>query len=416
MAVYEIIPSTNVKMEDIRDTLNDAGGSVDNTLGSFFNMVGYQAQLNMWSKFKPIHYTSSTALTDAQYAAANYGVTFPSPTNFSQSLSVIQSVCAKEWIYDYPKGGSSSPYRLSDFRRYYANAKPPIQIVGSGFEVNKVVSSVLNIYADIDPDDSAYNLQGSDLNQGGINLKYCSLYGCIADGSTVKAWLQASGTLLDGNGNINVTYITYNCRSLSNITYTVYLCLKYADGTNTYLYPLPDYDTFSLKVISDTSAAGVAIASTYGDIAFAPAFGATFYTADYCCDGGGYYNRSMYNATGEMLCRVKFTNNTSSAKSVKVTDFSFMAYSSTSSKRKTKSVSKMYTSNPSGYNSTAVTTASIPSKGTLTLYLYVDDLLSVYTGTSKWEGVEISFVYNGQTIWGETLFYYYGSGSGWSSR
>ena len=411
--VQEIIPSTNIKLEDIRDTLNDAGGSVNNTLGSFFNMEGNQAQLNMWSKFKPIHHSSSVALTEAQYAAANYGVGFPSPTNFSQSLSVIQSVCAKDWTYNYPKGGSSSPYRLSDFRNYYANAKPPIQIVGNGFEVNKVVSSVLNIYADIDPDNSAYNLQGTDLNQGGINLKYCSLYGCIADGGTVKAWLQASGTLLDSSGNINVTYITYNCRSLSNITYKVYLCLKYADGTNTYLYPLPANDTFDLKVISDTAAVGVAIKSAFDDVSFAPSYGATYYTANYCCDGGYYHNRSMYNSTGNMVFKVKFTNDSSSNKTIKKTDFGFRAmygYDNT----KSKSPLKMFTSEPS--SGTAVTSATIPSKGSLTLYFDIDEILSVYTGSNPWEGIEVYLIYNGQGIWGETLFYYHGDGIGWSSR
>ena len=34
--VYDILPTTNLKYDDIRDTLNSAGGSVDNDVASAF--------------------------------------------------------------------------------------------------------------------------------------------------------------------------------------------------------------------------------------------------------------------------------------------------------------------------------------------------------------------------------------------
>ena len=44
MAVYSILPTTNLKAEDIRDTLNANGGSVNNELTTFFN-----TSINIWS-------------------------------------------------------------------------------------------------------------------------------------------------------------------------------------------------------------------------------------------------------------------------------------------------------------------------------------------------------------------------------
>ena len=45
MAVYNILPSTNLKTEDIRDTLNANGGSVSNDCLTFFTDA---ANIRMW--------------------------------------------------------------------------------------------------------------------------------------------------------------------------------------------------------------------------------------------------------------------------------------------------------------------------------------------------------------------------------
>ena len=47
-----VIKKTNINlMTDIRDVLNSAGGNVGNSVETFFQL---DANLNMWSKYKPV--------------------------------------------------------------------------------------------------------------------------------------------------------------------------------------------------------------------------------------------------------------------------------------------------------------------------------------------------------------------------
>jgi hypothetical protein len=51
MADKILLPSTNLKGADIRDTLNSGGGIVNNSSNTWFSEA---ANINMWSKYKPI--------------------------------------------------------------------------------------------------------------------------------------------------------------------------------------------------------------------------------------------------------------------------------------------------------------------------------------------------------------------------
>ena len=64
MAVHNIIPSTNVSMADIRDTLNANEGNVNNTLGSFFKDA---AKINKWAKYKPVSYKGDFPVNGVQW-------------------------------------------------------------------------------------------------------------------------------------------------------------------------------------------------------------------------------------------------------------------------------------------------------------------------------------------------------------
>lgn len=95
---------------------------VKQSFGIVSNDVGYlcsnnHGQTNMWSKFKPIHFADTVVpLTDAQYKTALYGLTYRTSNAF---LDVLYT----GWTYNPPTGGAASPYRLTDFERYYHNAK-----------------------------------------------------------------------------------------------------------------------------------------------------------------------------------------------------------------------------------------------------------------------------------------------------
>ncbi len=75
--------------------------------------VCLHGNINVWAKYKPIHHTGVVALTEAerkdrQGDGEYYGVTISA----RQEIQNIENV---GFQYNRPRGGSSSPYRLSDF-------------------------------------------------------------------------------------------------------------------------------------------------------------------------------------------------------------------------------------------------------------------------------------------------------------
>ena len=124
---------TNVSMSEIRDVLNAAGGSVDNTLGSFFKAA---ARINRWALYKPIAGGSDfyTTTEFEAYAKTQYCGLTPKANNYLREANVnysgtmvahdYDSVAANhlEWSYNRP---TTKPFRLGDFRNYNPEAIPP---------------------------------------------------------------------------------------------------------------------------------------------------------------------------------------------------------------------------------------------------------------------------------------------------
>lgn len=103
--------------------------------------------VNKWAKNKPIRFAKAAQLTEQNKIAANYGIAdIPTWTRldymatylFSSDKGSLQSVYWPEcdiakgnlsldyWVYLQPQGGTSQPFRLSDFEYYYHGAEEPI--------------------------------------------------------------------------------------------------------------------------------------------------------------------------------------------------------------------------------------------------------------------------------------------------
>ena len=133
MAVYSILPTTNLKAEDIRDTLADGGGSVSNDTTTFFKST---AKINWASKRKPVRYIepfcqdfdSSKPNYDPEWWQSNdgnCGLTLGTAPSFAKIIEILDGTDDMNgWVYNLPLGGSTSPYRLGDFAGYSAVAKP----------------------------------------------------------------------------------------------------------------------------------------------------------------------------------------------------------------------------------------------------------------------------------------------------
>lgn len=118
MAVYDVLPKTNLEFQDIRDTLNANNGSVSNVVSSAFQSG---ANINKWAKYKPVRLNQDFPAYDRYWKANDYYCGFDLKSAKYSNAGDIGKVFPT-WNYLLPRGGSDEPFRLGDFRGYYPKA------------------------------------------------------------------------------------------------------------------------------------------------------------------------------------------------------------------------------------------------------------------------------------------------------
>ena len=207
-----------ISIDDVKQVL----GEPSNDLATLCR----SAKLNMFSRFKPVPYPKLFDVTDAERKSIGHGIIPTSKTSTSLSGDLIKQTAQLNWTYTKPSGGSSSPYRLGDFKDYYHDAKPTLQCVyGGGFSHSVANSNTFKIHFDIDPDESTYNLQAYDLTEGSINLKEYRFVAYIEYTNGTKKGIYESSYILDSSGNIQGDVINVDVRGWSSANYYVYVCL-----------------------------------------------------------------------------------------------------------------------------------------------------------------------------------------------
>lgn len=123
-----ILPTTGINSTIVKEALG-AGSHK-------WSVLCKHANINKWSKWKPIRSNKDDEITASDLASANYGL------NIIQYGSVASVVSAYGinggiWAYLTPRGGAvGEPYRIGDFRNYDHSAPP---FVGSA-TVTKMVN------------------------------------------------------------------------------------------------------------------------------------------------------------------------------------------------------------------------------------------------------------------------------------
>lgn len=103
--------SPPVSIDDVKSVL----GISSNDLAT----ICTSSNINKWSPYKPVHSNKSFDLSDS-----DFGVTDKSYKLIVPSYSRLEDLCfnaiikTSSYTYEKPKGGSSSPYRLGDFKGY----------------------------------------------------------------------------------------------------------------------------------------------------------------------------------------------------------------------------------------------------------------------------------------------------------
>lgn len=221
-----VVPNTNVNLAtNIRDVLNAAGSSCTNEVISFFDS---RAKINENSRYKPVSYGKNFDMTDADFYAVNWGFTIPTYANYPAMKAAVKN--GETWTYNRPYGGSASPYRLGDFRKYNTEAQVPFKMEASNGS-GVYLGSTLRLTFSEDVTDIVKWAKFSSYQ--GTNIQYlnCGIY--VPEIGHYYALTDTNQGLtmndLDWEKiNIDITSSFFS----ANTTYTAYFVLTTFDGAN----------------------------------------------------------------------------------------------------------------------------------------------------------------------------------------
>ena len=120
------LPSTNITTT-----------MVGNQLGISSRDVGAlctSSQVNYYSKYKPVSHHSNSGLTEQQLKDINYGYNI-------QRIDDCSDISKFNWSYLKPFGGTQSPYRIGDFKKYSHTSEPFFK---SGYTENQKIEMGYN--------------------------------------------------------------------------------------------------------------------------------------------------------------------------------------------------------------------------------------------------------------------------------
>ena len=400
MSVNNGIIKAPVSIDDVKSVLGESNNDLATLCKS--------AKLNMFSRYKPVSYPKLFDVTDAERKSIGHGISPTTKTSTSFSGDLIKSAAQLNWNYTKPSGGASSPYRLGDFNGYYQEAEPILQCVyGGGFSHSVANSNTFKIHFDIDPGDSAYNLQAYDLTAGSINLKEYRFVAYIEYTDGTRKGIYESSYSLDSSGNIQGDVINVDVSGWSSASYYVYVCLvKISGSTYTYI-PLPkagDYNPWRMTLTLDASA-GLEIVSYGTETTFAPSYNGVYRNYNSVMDEGTP-QYAMSNYDGRLMVHVKVRNKSSSSRTYNRSDFK-MIYP------KGAAPDAMFTSKPSG-TAGSLKQVTFAANETKDLWFEFSSLLSSITTTDKNNTVEVELQVNGDQLFNGSLYYHRGA-EGWTS-
>lgn len=392
------------------------------------------SNLNKFSRYHPISYPQDSPVTDQQRQSVAHGITLPSPViGTTINGQHIIDACTLDWEYTKPSGGANSPFRESDFVKgpgntvgYYHDAVPPIQIVyprdGWTFLRGSNTNRSLVIYADLDPDDSALNLQSYDFVASGLNLNQWTLIAYVDSQYMSTKIFASDDTILNAgeiSGNTIVIRIpngtgSWNC--------DVYICMyRFNNSTNRYEFmPLPkqgDYNpefyTLTVKDDAQQSGGGIPGSDTeemFNNVEFSYNLNGTYKTAWDCTDNGT--GEWCMRCGGSLFVKMKLTNTSTSANTLQRAHFQLDLDG-----LGPVSATHIYDENKTNRDNSGINIAA--NGGTATIYLEYDAIFTELGGdwnnSNKNSSWSMDFTRNGATLFGGDVYAFYGT-NGWVAR
>lgn len=202
------------------------------TLGTSSNNVGYLCSnkhglTNMWAKYKPVVWAKwfidrDTLATWWKGQAENCGIIPCSVSHYSQIIAKMDGDM-NGWVYDAPKGGENSPFRMLDFDGYNHNARCPVGGFTTQGSIDPGSVAIGQVEEMISQDDE---LTLADINYQGISSSYFGIM-IVKGGSVVK---RATATQPLSSGMYSAQVSTTGLAKGEYLVYPFLCTSKQTDG------------------------------------------------------------------------------------------------------------------------------------------------------------------------------------------
>lgn len=243
MSKYTILPTSNLKAEDVRDTV---GGTND-------HITYFQQDLNETSKYKPVRYPADHLDDNNRWKGVdgNCGFTFPSSSNYTDIPSWYASngaVGMNGWVYNKPRGKTNNynePMRLGDFRGYCTTKIPMSQSFYCPENAQMTSGSIIRCTCMLS-NPSETNLAITDLNT--LANSYFGVYAVnVANTSNTRiAFSQTKGSAT----------VDLPCHDMTLGEWKIYPFFASASshGSGTKYYPVPYVGLRKVTMVSSVAA------------------------------------------------------------------------------------------------------------------------------------------------------------------
>ena len=208
MSVNNGIITPPISIDDVKSVLCESSNDLATLCKS--------ANINKWSKNKPIKHNCLFKPTEAQKKEANYGISnipyyrllgkmaqdvingsMKNATNISTLDTRIEP-----WHYQQPMGGYASPYRLGDFDGYFANASAPIGAI-TETEIESSLSGKVSVVFNKNTD-TVSSLTFNDLaSDKDFSNQYLGL--CLSDGN--KSFYMTQKVGFDEGDDVTISML-----------------------------------------------------------------------------------------------------------------------------------------------------------------------------------------------------------------
>ncbi len=201
------LPNTNISVAMVKAEL----GASTNDVGR----LCIHPNVNKWSKWKPVRHRSLVPISQAQLEAVGFGIKMPIYSNVQAYVNglTLRPNVLPIWEYESPVGGTTSPYRLTDFTNYDKNAIVPFGLFNVTNQASKtggnpIITGTIGFVEGSDP----YQLRLQDFDFG--NRRFAMAYSKSGD-TTYK-------TVIGNAGEFSVD-LNVNDANLTIGTYTAFL-------------------------------------------------------------------------------------------------------------------------------------------------------------------------------------------------